>query len=224
MALSKTLAQLRTSLLRRAGFDTATTSVDLTSSVLNELINDAIYEAWDVIVAKWEDYFTTSTTISVVAGTATYAFPTLFYKLRLLEHADNEERLLPTSLDDKRRYAGSSGRPRRYIPMDRQIRLYPTPSSNETITIWYVPIKAEMTSDSDSITFDTPIELKYVLATAWRDILDRQNLDPSPAIAKMQAYEAKLRSASGLDATEPFYLSPRGPGSDYDEDDYLWGM
>lgn len=225
MALSKTLAQIKSALLVRAGMNTTGTSVDLTATVLDGIVNDAVYEAWDVIVGKWLDYFTTSGTLALIAGTASYAVPTLFYKQRLLHYASDGARILPGSLDDLPRFVGETGRPRRYVIMNRTVVLYPTPTAAENVTMYYVPIKAEMTSDSDTLTLDTPIELKYILATAWRDILDRQNLDPSPAIAKMQTYEAKLRTASdGVDATEPFYLDPRGPsnvGWD-DADDEVW--
>lgn len=197
--------------------NTSGTSVDLTSAVLNDIVNDAVYEAWDVIVGKWLDNFTTSASVAVVAGTDSYAVPSAFYKQRLLEHAD-QQRLSPIALEDRSRFYGQTGRPTHYLLMNRLIYLYPTPSANETITQWFVPIKAEMTSDADSLTLDVPIELKYILATGWRDILDRQNLDPSPAIAKMQAYEAKLRTASdSLDAGEPFYLGAAPGSDDWDE-------
>ncbi len=221
MALTKTLAQLRSALLVRAGMNSTGTSVDLTAAVLNDIINDAIYEGWDVITQKWLDYYTTSTTIAMIAGTGSYAVPTLFYKLRLLEHADQRP-LKPIALEGRRSFYGQSGEPHRYLPMNRLIYVFPTPAAAETLTLWYIPIKAELTADADSVTFDVPIELKYILAIGWRDILDRQNLDPSPALAKMREYEAKLRTAAdGVDATEPFYLNPRGPSSIDDDDEVI---
>jgi hypothetical protein len=215
VALSKTLEQLRTSLKRKAGVNSTGTSVDLTPDVLDEIINDAIYEGHDVITGKWLDYFTVGAPIPIVAGTGVYAVPSLFYKLRLLEHAADQQPLKPVALEERRRFYGQTGTPCRYLPMNRQIHVFPTPSVAETLTLWYVPIKPELVSASDTLVVDVPIELKYIMAIAWRDVLDRQNLDPSPAIAKMQAYEAKLRTAAdGLDAHEPFYLNPNGPNED----------
>lgn len=223
MAVSKTLAQLRTLLKIAAGMNTTGTSVDLTSEVLNGFVNDAVWEGWDIIVNKWLDYFTTSYTLPMVAGTATYAVPTLFYKLRLLEHADDETQLEPIALEAKGRFYGQTGRPRRFLPMARQIRVYPTPSAAENLTLWYVPIQPELTADGDTITLDIPAELKLIVAIGWRDILDRQNLDPSPAIAKVDRYTALLRTAAdGLNAKDPFYLNPNGPrATDDDWDDVI---
>lgn len=218
MALTRTLVQLRSELKIAAGMNTSGTSVDLTSDVLNGIINNAVYEGWDVIVNKWLDAFTTSTTVPLTPGTANYSLPALFYKQRLLEHAD-QRRLRPVALEDRRRFYNQSGSPTHYLLMNRSLTLFPTPSNAETLTLWYVPIKAEMTLDADSITFDAPIELKYIIAIGWRDILDRQNLDPSPALAKMQQYEAKLRvAADSTDATEPFLLGRRP----YDDDCEDW--
>lgn len=224
MALTKTLAQMRTDLKIRAGMNSTGTSVDLTSAVLNGIINDAVYEGWDVITGKWLDYFTTASTTAVVSGTDAYQVPSDFYKLRTLWMQDGSRwiRLLPIDLDAAHLYTGQSVGTKsgyRYRLMARDIILAPVPSASETIKLYYIPIKTEMTADSDSVTFDVPIEYKYILAIAWRDVLDRQNLDPSPAIEKMERYEKKLRTAAdSRDAGEPFYLNPRGPV--YDDDDW----
>lgn len=211
----KTLAQLRTALKIRAGINSSGTSVAFPDTSLNEIINDAVYEAWDVITSKWLDYYTTSGTVSLLAGTQSYAVPTLFYKQRLLERGD-QTKLHPIALEDRRRFHGRSGSPTHYLLMNRLVYVYPTPSAAEDLTMWFVPIKAEMTADGDTLTLDAPIELKYILATGWRDILDAQNLDPTPALSKMQQYEAKLRTAAdSLDAGQPFYLG-RAPDDDDD--------
>lgn len=227
MARTRTLAQLRTALLIRAGMNTNGTSVDLTPAVLNEIINDAIFDGFDVIMGKWADYFTKASTTPVVAGTDAYQVPSDFYKLRTLWMLDGTRyiRLRPIDLDAAHDYTGQSVGTKqsyRYRLMGRDIILAPVPASAETIKLYYIPVNAELVSDSDSITFDAPVELKYILALAWQDILDRQNLDPSPAIAKIEKYEAKLRTAAdSRDAGEPFYLNPHGPSYNDDWDECL---
>lgn len=225
MAITRTLAQLRNEMLIAAGMNTTGTSVDLTADVLNGIVNNAVAEGWDVIVNKWLDYATGLTDLAVVSGTDTYALPTDFYKARVVWLAadDRWARLRPVDLDAAHLYTGTSvgaGRGYRYRITNRNLVLMPVPSSSETVRVFYVPIKQEMANDDDQLTFDVPIELKYVIAIGWRDILDRQNLDPSPAIAKVQLYEAKLRtSADSLDAGEPFYLDARGGP---DDDSEVW--
>ena len=224
MAFTKTLAQARYSLARRcgvAGPTGETTSPSLTASVLNEFINDAYQETYDILVSKWADYFTlTGSDQTMTPGTASYAVPTDFYKLRKVELQVGSRwtRLLPHDLDVSHAYA-VSGTPRRYREQARNIVFAPAPSTAETYRLWYIPIRTPLTSDADVITFDVPQEYKLLLAIAWRDTLDMQDLDPSPAIAKIDALTPMLRSAAdNRDAAEPFYLNPHGPPYEWSDD------
>ncbi len=229
--LTKTLAQLRTALLERAGIDSTGTSVDLTPTVLNEFVNDALYEGHDIITGKWADYFTTSTTINIVAGTQTYSLPTDFSKLRrvwlLVDTTTSKyRRCLAVDLDAIHEYTGVTGTDQyyRYALIGQQLYLLPTPGTSLTagIKLWYIPEQAELVNDADTASFDNRIEYKLILAIGWRDILDRQELDPSPAVAKVNEYTAKLRTAAdGRDADQPFYLNPRGETRDEDWEEIL---
>lgn len=227
MAITRTLAQLRSDLKITAGMNTSGTSVDLTPDVLNLIINRAVFEGWDVITSKWADYYTAAAVISVSAGTDTYALASDFYKLRVVWIADGAGylRLRPADLDAAHLLVGQTvgwHGAYRYRLTNRNLVLMPVPSGVESLRVFYIPIKQEMTADGDSITLDVPIELSYILAIGWREILDRQNLDPSPAIAKIQQYEAKLRTATdSLDTGHPFYLDARGPDADIDSDEVL---
>ena len=84
MAYTRTLAQLRTSLLVRGQYER---SSDITPSVVLEVLNDALIETYDVFVQRWADYYTQvgSPVITLVSGTAAYAVPGDFYKLRKVE-------------------------------------------------------------------------------------------------------------------------------------------
>lgn len=230
MAFTKTLAQARYSLARRcgvAGPSGETTSPSLTAAVLNEVINDAYQETYDILVSKWADYFTlTGSNQTMTPGTASYAVPTDFYKLRKVElqRGSRWTRLLPHDLDVSHTYA-VSGTPRRYREQARSIVFAPPPATAEVYRLFYIPIRTPLTSDSDTITFDVPQEYKLLLAIAWRDTLDMQDLDPSPAIAKIDALTPMLRSAAAdRDAAEPFYLNPHGPPDEWTDDiDAWWG-
>lgn len=229
MSYQKTLQQARYSLARRigvAGPTGETTSPSLTVAVLNEFINDSYQETYDILVSRWADYFTlTGSNQTMTPGTASYAVPTDFYKLRKVELAvgSNWTRLLPFDLDAQHLYR-LSGTPRRYREQARNIVFAPTPATAETYRLFYIPIRTPLTSDSDVITFDVPQEYKLILTIAWRDCLDAQDLDPSPAIAKIAELTPMLRSAAdSRDAAEPFYLDPRGPPFEYlDDDEVGW--
>lgn len=230
MSYQRTLLQLRKSLARRAGIDGPdgdTASVQLTATVLNELLNDALQETYDILVQRWEDYYTiTGANQTMAAGVDTYVIPTDFYKLRKVEvqHGSGWSRLRPFDLDSSHHYR-NPGTPHRYRQQARNLILAPVPSTAIVFRLHYIPIRAELVTDADTVTFDVPNEQKLLLAIAWRDCLDAQELDPSPAIAKVNQLVPMLKTAAdGKDATEPFYLDPNGPPLDtWDgEDDWGW--
>ena len=226
MAYTKTLQQARYSLARRigiAGPSGETTSVSLTAAVLNEFINDSYQETYDILVSRWADYFTkTGTNQTMTANVGSYAVPSDFYKLRKVELANGDRwtKLLPHDLDVTHLYY-TTGTPRRYREQERNIVFSPAPATVETYRLWYIPIRTPLVLDADTITFDVPAEYKLILTIAWRDALDAQDLDPSPAIAKIQELTPMLRSAAdSRDAAEPFYLSPFGPPYEGLDDDF----
>lgn len=225
MAFQKTLLQARKSLARRIGIAGAngdTSSVSLTADVLNEFINDSIRETYDILVQRWADYYTkTGTSMTMTAGQDTYANPSDFYKLRKVERAvsDGWTRLLPFDLDVSHEYK-RSGTPIRYREQERNIIFAPTPATTETYRLHYIPIRPELAIDTDVIVWDVPQEYKTMLTIAWRDALDAQDLDPSPAIAKIADLIPMLRSAAdSRDAAQPFYLNPHGPPFEGMDDD-----
>lgn len=105
------------------------------------------------------DRFLTSTTVSIVASTASYSLPATFGHAVLVEltangaktylasydHVDHPELTSPDVI--------SSGIPRGYKITASSITFAPTPGSSQTATLWYVP-----TVTQPDGTEDQPIE------------------------------------------------------------------
>lgn len=216
MAYSKTLAQLRTSLQIRGQYEN---SADITPTVANELLNDAILEAYDPIVERWDDYYTkVGATFTTTIGTETYALPTDFYKFRKLEilYTGNAtdstarwKRLFPVNVDDQHRRTIVTDKGYRYRIANALVYLEPIPQAVETLRIFYIPTAPQLVNDTDSISFDTPVEQKLILHIALRDVYQRQDLPTDAVEAKIAQLTAQLRTASDHDAGEPFYLGQR---------------
>lgn len=227
MSYTRTLLQLRTFLAQKGGFEN---SADLTSSVLNGFINDAIEEAWDLIVQRWEDYYTKSTSLTYTSGAAFVAFPTDYLKLRrlwILQSGTEYSRLLPGDIDNAHTYTSAtiSGKNYRYRMDSTGLVLMPVPAQTETLKLFYIPQATQLVADGDSITFDVPMVARLVLAIAMRECLERQELDTSGAIRKIDELTAKCKtSAEARDADQPFYLSPTAPYRDdvWDDDGEHW--
>jgi hypothetical protein len=225
MAYTRTLLQLRTSLLIRGQYEN---SQDITAVVANELINDALEEAFNPIVERWDDFYVvTSPTFVTVSGTSAYALPTDFYKLRKVEILASGlatdatarwERLYPISIDDKHRHTVLRGKRYKYWESTAGLSLVPTPAAVETLRLMYVPLAPQLVLDTDTVQFDVPVEQKLVLHLALRDVYERQNLSTDGIDAKIARLVGQLRTASDHDAGEPFYLGSSTGGED--EDDY----
>ena len=81
MALTVTLANLRTRVLRRADHENDSF---VSTAEANDLVNQSIRELFDILVLTAEDYFTSVTpfTITLNSTDTSYSLPSDFYKLR----------------------------------------------------------------------------------------------------------------------------------------------
>ncbi len=221
---TRTLAQLRTSFSIRGQYEN---SGDITPAVANELINDALEESYNLIVERWDDYYTIiAPTFVTVSGTAAYALPSDFYKLRKVEilisgvATDPQarwERLYPISVDDTHRKHHLIAKRYKYRISLAALTLVPVPQAVETLRVAYIPAAPQLVLDSDTVAFDTPVEQKLVLHIALRDAYQRQDLPTADIDQKIAQLAGQLRTAADHDAGEPFYLGRRTDDHDHEE-------
>ena len=107
-------------------------------------INRGYAELYDLIVtaANSEDYFLNSSTISLVSGTKSYDLPSDFYKMRGVDLSVGSDSIPLRRYNFSQRDVGSRysvARGMRYHLQGSSLYLHPTPSTNDSITIWYVP-------------------------------------------------------------------------------------
>lgn len=208
-----TLAALRKAVLRRAGIK-ETGTADLTAAILNEFVNEAIAELWDLLKRKADDRLVTSTTLSVTAGVATVALPATFYVLRKLEIVDGSapsgyRQLRSVALDAKHRYSTITGKDYRYWQNAYNIELVPAPTTAETLRLYYIPVAPVLVDDNDAMDGYNGYE-ELVIQLAYRRVLVRQELSPTPANEEIDRLQGRIKEASDGRDAEPFYLDPRG--------------
>ena len=228
MAFTRTFGQLKSSVQRAGELEH---SADVDGTVLGEIVNDALTETRELLVDAWEDYFTTSASQAVVAGTDTYALPTTFAKLRKIDlqlgaGTGRFAKLRPHDLSASQYFGPPSavaGR-YRYRMQAGNLVLVPVPTTSESLVIYFIPIVTELVLDADVVTFRVPLEQKLVLQVALFDVLERQELDTSGVERRIDRLTSKvIDAASNRDASEPFYLDARGPpGEWYDDADEGW--
>lgn len=128
----------------------------VTDNEIIRRVNQSYRRLYNEIVSTFQDYFTTTDTITTVASTAEYDLPDDFYKLvgvdyldgdrpyslKRLEYSQRNTRLWPTT------------RPYAYVLRQETITIYPTPSSSDTLTVSYIPVPDDLAAGGSFNAFN----------------------------------------------------------------------
>lgn len=226
---TRTLAQLRTSVLRRGSWEGSDDLLpDNDPSMMNEFINEAIRELWDLMIQKWEDYYTTEATLATVAGNDSIALPATFYKFRKLEILasgtlagvdEHMIRLMPHDLEASHRFRSIDGKRYRYRIQGGALRLVPRPQAVETLRLFYIPYATELAADGDTFDGINGYE-ELAIQFAMMRVEKRQDLPIEETMREIDRLTKRIRTAAdGRDAAEPMYLDPAGPPNDTEDDE-----
>lgn len=129
-------------------------SEHLTDAILIDFIDSAQAEVYDILVSKWEDYFTVEATFNFTAGSDAYSLPDDFYKLlgvdiksggywHRLKRYNLTERNSRTSTPYLGRY--------KYRLQGASLKFIPEPSGTEELRITYVPVSTKLTALTDIV-------------------------------------------------------------------------
>lgn len=174
MALNQSLEQMRNGVRKFANVQGTTALARHPDADLNDYINRALGSLHRRLTAALPDQrFLASTTITMVAGQATYALPALFDFLISIEMtADGSRRWLQAYEMVERPALVSPNTPTNGIPLVYRLRggnieFLPAPSSEYEPLLWYIPSASQLASDA--ATYDTISRLDdYIIAYAAR--------------------------------------------------------
>ncbi len=126
----------------------------VTDAELNGYLNNSWSELYDILVSKYQDdYFLTSTSITVTSGTSSYSLPSDFYKARGVDLNINDNQNTPlqryTFADLTRDSLVRYARDVKYRIQANNIVFAPSPSNN-TATLWYIPHPRKLQSVTPS--------------------------------------------------------------------------
>ena len=136
----------------------------VTDAELNGYLNNSWSELYDILVSKYQDdYFLTSTSITVTSGTSTYSLPDDFYKARGVDLNINDNQSTPlqryTFADRTRDSLVRYARDVKYRIQANNLVFAPSPSNN-TATLWYIPHPRKLQSV-------TPTGISRGSTTTW---------------------------------------------------------
>ena len=178
-----TLAELKTQARQMADMEQ---SQFVTDAELTNYINFAIAELHDLLVQTYgSDYFLESVEGTTTSGTANYALPADFYKLRGIDVRLNGTdwfTVPPFNFNERNKYErfgswtllGISNI--RYRVMGGNLKLTPTPDSNVDYRLWYIPVASKLSADTDSLN-DVNQYSDYVIVTAAMKMRHKEESD-----------------------------------------------
>tara|TARA_R100001530_G_scaffold7148_3_gene7983 strand:+ start:1823 stop:2521 length:699 start_codon:yes stop_codon:yes gene_type:complete len=180
MPSTATLATLRA---RALDYADMTDSNFPNADRVDDYINSAASEMYDILVNAYEDYFLTTNTITLVSGTEDYALPSDFYKAKRVYYVSGGRRFAIDrfNLDDLS--GAKTG-----------------PLSTGSAELWYVP---EMTFMDTAGPTDTVGEIIPPMVNGWADflaisaaikLLIREESDPSALMREKEVLKQRMIS------------------------------
>lgn len=178
------------------------TSGFITKSEWNYLINGSYAELYDILVGKFEDYYSDSSVVTVTSGN-TIPLPATFYKLRGLDRSDSGSNgtyytLKPFQFEqrnvrnDRNMYQGVWP-DIRYRILGSNIILTPEDQANGTYKIWFVPKVTTLSADTDTIDGVNGWE-EYIVVDAAIKALRKEETDVSVHMAQKQMLLARIEA------------------------------
>lgn len=206
------------------------TSSNITPTELTRLVNQALKEFYDLLIAtRGQEYYITSTTLSIVAGTATYSLPAAFYELGsvTLEWSATDHEIvrpLPALADRAdytppltwNRFTRKGYRIRGAQSGTIQIEFSPTPTSAVTARVQYIPAMTDIVAlgTIDCINgWEKLVAMKVAI-----EILTIKGLSKQLALLRPlydEQYERVQEMASSRDANEPGRIRDVQPEGDF---------
>jgi hypothetical protein len=219
MASTITLTQLVDRVLDRADLTDSDFPV---SARVRDYINDAMAELYDIMTVAYEDYFVSTSDISLVADTESYNLPSDFFKAlkvfyksgdnRYLVRRFNLNEITNTNMSPILPFMGDESGIR-YRIMANKIYFTPTPNSSGTVELWYIPeltkFATDGSEDSDAITFKAPAQWEeFVVVSAAIRLLDREESDTTALKgAKMELKQGIINTSTTRDTGEPMRIT-----------------
>ena len=175
-------------------------------------INASAAELYDVLVSRFEDYYSTSLPVTIATGN-TAPLPADFYKLVGLDLfvGGYTVTVHPFNFIERNKFNRPIQRPRfspvRYRIMGQNLLLTPPDLAPGSYTIWYVPRFTNLVLGTD--TLDTLQNwTDYVVVDAAIKCLVKEESDVSVLLMEKAALLKRIESmAANRDAGEPLTVS-----------------
>ena len=201
MARAVSLASIETQVRQRAQMENSTF---ITSAEMLSYINASGCELYELLVAATgKEYYLSSQTIVTTSGVSGYALATNFYEVVGIDLAvgGRSVTLQRYEFAERNRFQNPVVVPA-FTPLvygieGTTLRLLPTPTSAQTVTVWYVPAPTLYTT-TDS-TFDGIAGWEeYIVVDCAIRCLQKQESDVSAFMAQKEQLRRRIQSMATM--------------------------
>lgn len=222
MANTKTLSAIRDSIRQRCDM---VNSTFITDAEFNNMINSSYAELYDILVSRFEDYYTTSTSSTVTSGNYQIAVPADFYKLRGVDRLTSGTEyysLKGFNFSERNSYNNSAVFNTfnqidiRYRLVGSNIELTPQSSAPGTYRLWYIPTYTTLSSDSDTLDGVNGWE-EYIIVDCCIKALEKE--ESNTATFERQKKELRKRIEEMASLRD---INSQGTINDVYADNDLW--
>lgn len=203
-----TLGQLKTRSRERADM---VNSKFISDSELASYINASYAELYDLLISsRGENYFIDSYSFTTTSNQDSYALPNDFYKLMGVDYVTSASQAITLKAfkwQERNRFKEPFYNTANYNLM-YQIRgndlvFVPVPNGNQNMKLWYVPVPASLSSDSDSFNGINGYEEYIVIDAAIKMRVKEESPVDELMMAKEAMRQRVLQASSGRDSGEP---------------------
>lgn len=195
-----TLAELNARIRQRAD---KVNSLFVTDAEITSMINASYAELYDLIIQSSEDYFTTSTTLTVTSSDAGVAsLPASFYKLRGLDYLIGGNYVTVYSYDwGERNLQNLTAMPEftvRYRVMGSTLRLEPGDLAAGTYRLWYIPAYTALSAAGDVLNTQITRQNweEYLVVDVAAKILDKEESNSSHLVQAKEILRNRIQQFS----------------------------
>lgn len=192
----------------------------------NSYINQSYYELYDLLITAYEDYYVQTPLLVTTTGASQYTLPTDFYKLLgvdigLASNTNAWVTLHKYNFIARNRYVFPQLTSTylgvfnlRYRLVGNTLMFIPTPSSGQTLRVWYIPRLTELVADT-SVLDGVSGWSEYVIVDAAIKALQKEESDVSVLMAQKMALKKRIEESSmNRDVGQPDTISDTRRASD----------
>lgn len=178
-------------------------------------INNSYAELYDILVSRFEDYYSSQLTFTIGTTEIKKALPSDFYKFRGLdfnisgndyitvrkfnfEERNKINRVLTRGL------RGVSDR--QYRVMGQEILIYPTDKAPGTYKMWYIPRFTPLALGTDVLTDIMDFD-EYITTDAAIKALVKEESDPSALMIHKTELKSRIEALASSRDTQPDRIS-----------------